>query len=79
MTTTCPHLWTLIRRLDHCEIDEADDIAHTTIVLLGCPRCRSVEPFPAQNAVMLTERYREHLREDLMRQGWTWIWPMENP
>jgi hypothetical protein len=68
----CPHLWTLIRRLDHCEIDEGDEIAHTTIVLLGCPRCRQVEPFPLQNAEMITARYRDKLRAELAAQGWDW-------
>ena len=69
---TCPHLWTLIRRYDHCEIDEGDQVAHTTIVVLGCPRCHTVEPFPLQNAEMITPRYQEHIRADLAQQGWNW-------
>jgi hypothetical protein len=69
---TCPHLWTLIRRYDHCEIDEDDDVAHTTIVVLGCPRCRTVEPFPQPNAAMITPRYQAHIRADLEKQGWNW-------
>lgn len=72
---TCPHLWTLIRKFDHCEIDEHDDVAHTTIVLLGCPRCRLVEPFPLANAALITPRYRNVIREDIARQGWEWPEP----
>ncbi len=66
------HAWKLIHRLDHCEIDEADPVAHTTIVLLGCTLCKTVDAFPPQNAALITDRYRTIIRHDLARQGWDW-------
>jgi hypothetical protein len=68
----CHHTWTLIHRLDHCEIDEKDTLAHTAIILLGCIHCRTVEAFPPQNAELITERYRGVLERELAREGWDW-------
>jgi hypothetical protein len=67
----------MLEKLDHCEIDEADSIKHTAIVLIGCITCRMVYPFPAQNAALITERYLATIRADLARQGWTWV--ADNP
>ncbi len=75
-TPHCDHAWTLIIRLDHCEIDEEDSAAHTTIVLLGCPRCRTVQAFPPSNAALITPRYRGIIRRDLAQQHW--LWPEED-
>lgn len=69
---TCPHLWTLVKKYDECEIDERDQMAHTAVVVLGCPRCRRIDLFPPQNAALITERYQQHMRADLARQGWEW-------
>jgi len=75
-TPKCDHAWTLIMRLDHCEIDAEDPIPHTAIVLLGCPKCRSVQAFPPPNAALITPRYRAIIRKDLERQHW--VWPEED-
>jgi len=70
----CPrHVWTLLHKLDHCEIDEADSVAHTTIVLLGCIHCKTVDAFPPQNADLITDRYRTIITNDLARQGYDWL------
>ena len=71
----CKHTWVLLHKLDHCEIDEADPVAHTTIVLLGCIHCKMVEPFPPQNAALITPRYRAIISVDLARQGYNWPQP----
>jgi hypothetical protein len=71
-TRTCSHTWTLIHRLNHCEIDEADPIVHTAIVLMGCIHCRIVDAFPPENMALITDRYRSVISRDLARQGWHW-------
>jgi hypothetical protein len=66
----CAHIWATVERLDHCEIDVTDPILHTSVVVLGCQRCRTVDLFPSSNAALLTPRYVEELRERLFRRGW---------
>jgi hypothetical protein len=72
LTPKCDHAWNLIMRLDHCEIAEDDPVAHTAIVLLGCPRCRALQAFPPQNVALITPRYLTTIRKDLERQHWLW-------
>jgi len=70
--TECAHVWTTIRRYNRCEIDEADPIQHTSVVMLGCQRCRSVEAFPPGNAALITTRYRAQMRDELKQDDWFW-------
>ena len=66
----------LLKRYDRCEIDETDPISHTSVVVLGCPRCHELELFPPNNAARITERYRAIIRADLARNDWIWKEPV---
>jgi len=66
----CRHDWEHIATLQRAEIDPADPIAHTSVTLLGCWRCRTVDAFPASNAALLTARYIVQLRRQLAAGGW---------
>jgi hypothetical protein len=66
----CLHEWTVIERVTHAEIDEADPLAHTAFAVIGCVNCRTVDLFPVENAALVTPRYLLALRRDLAGRNW---------
>jgi hypothetical protein len=67
----CLHAWTVIRRVERAEIDEADPVAHTGLVVIGCLNCRLALVYPIENAALVTPRYFEALRLDLAHRNWS--------
>jgi hypothetical protein len=67
----CVHDWTIVQRIAHAEIDEADPVAHTGVIAVGCLRCRFVGLYPIENAALVTRRYVEALRRDLAARNWS--------
>lgn len=67
--TLCDHHWMHLEYV-LAEIDEADPIRHTSFMLIGCQRCRTVDAFPPMNAKLATPRFVERLRRELATRGW---------
>jgi hypothetical protein len=72
----CVHSWTIVQRIAHAEIDEADPVAHTGVIAVGCCRCHLVLLYPIENAALITRRYVDALRRDLAARNWSLpVWP----
>jgi hypothetical protein len=62
------NIWTA----EHAEIDENDPVRHTSFQLMACddPKCRHVEPWPLENYLLTTQRYRDGLKAKLAELNW---------
>jgi hypothetical protein len=63
MTDAHEHRWSLLTaRVARGIIDDDDDVAHTTFMLVVCADCATVTAFPPENFALTTPRYRDRLR-----------------
>jgi hypothetical protein len=60
----------VVDRIAHAEIDEADPVAHTGLIAVGCRHCRIVGLYPIENAARVTRRFFAGLRQNLAARDW---------